>query len=209
MKQSTSPSWRTIAFRHLLTSSSISSGTFLKQRTTNDNSTQIIPFNMEYPLPSYSVSFLNLEKIFYPMTIAVDFMTTLPVFHLIILVTWTSLSEGRGWHLLVEQFPSPLQTKVSATGGLKAKKAAPSIIGAVVGKTGVSEKTGAGAGAESKSLHDELWKKVHEVTSGSTKKSKKRWWLLLGREWFNNSFDSIIGLLPVYYNEIVYHNTNG
>ena len=74
----------------------------------------------------------------------------------------------------MEQFPSPLQTKVSATGGLKAKKAAPSIIGAVVGKTGVSEKTGAGAGAESKSLHDELWKKVHEVTSGSTKKSKKR-----------------------------------
>ena len=74
--------------------------------------------------------------------------------------------------MLVEQFPSPLQTKVSATGGLKAKKAAPSIIGAVVGKTGVSEKTG--AGAESKSLHDELWKKVHEVTSGSTKKSKKR-----------------------------------
>jgi hypothetical protein len=66
---------------------------------------------------------------------------------------------------------APKVTKASATGGLKAKKAVPSIIGGGVGKTGVSEKSSV---AESKSLHDELWKKVHEVTSGSTKKSKKR-----------------------------------
>ena len=49
MKQSTSPSWRTIAFRHLLTSSSISSGTFFQAK---DNKWQ---FNSNHTI-QYGIS---------------------------------------------------------------------------------------------------------------------------------------------------------
>ena len=52
----------------------------------------------------------------------------------------------------------------------KGKKAIPSL--SLGGKKTTSEKSG--GIMEATSLHDELWKKVHEVTSGSTKKSKKR-----------------------------------
>ena len=58
-----------------------------------------------------------------------------------------------------------------------ASKAAPATkntkkpVGASTGIGGVVAEKGS---VESGSLHDELWRKVHEVTSGSTKKSKKK-----------------------------------